>query len=174
MRARMSFAGVAIVTGLCLWIPTATRAAGATPSASTHVPLSVSQCRQDGWQRLTNSQGQPFPNQGQCISYAIHNPASSGSTQAPLNAQQCKHGGWRGLTNAQGQTFRNQGQCVSWTHKQHVGGAAEDHPPASAGASDSSSDATPTSHPNHLPSDQTQGGTGRHTPGGADKDKKDN
>jgi hypothetical protein len=29
-----------------------------------------------GWQTLTDASGQPFPNQGQCIDFAIHNPVS--------------------------------------------------------------------------------------------------
>ncbi len=44
--------------------------------AGPHVPLSVALCEHGGWQSLTNVQGQPFKNQGQCISYFIHNPVS--------------------------------------------------------------------------------------------------
>jgi hypothetical protein len=29
-----------------------------------------------GWQTLTDASGHPFPNQGQCIAFAIHNPVS--------------------------------------------------------------------------------------------------
>jgi hypothetical protein len=77
MRARLSVAGFAIVVSLCVWmIPTAAGAVGAGQAGSTHVPVSVALCQQGGWQNLLNEQGQPFSNQGQCISYFIHNPVS--------------------------------------------------------------------------------------------------
>ena len=76
MRARTSIAGIAIVVSLCVWIPTAAGAAGAAQTSSTQVPVSVGLCQERGWQSLTNVQGQPFSNQGQCISYFIHNPVS--------------------------------------------------------------------------------------------------
>jgi hypothetical protein len=76
VRARLSVAGLAIVVSLCVWIPTAVGAAGTAQTGSTNVPLSVSQCEQGGWQSLTNVQGQPFGNQGECITYLIHNPVS--------------------------------------------------------------------------------------------------
>ena len=44
--------------------------AGAAP------PTAVQQCKDGGWQTLTDESGQPFRNQGQCISYFIHNPIS--------------------------------------------------------------------------------------------------
>ncbi len=43
-------------------------------ASSTDVPLSVGLCQHGGWQNLLNEQGQPFGNQGQCISYLTHNP----------------------------------------------------------------------------------------------------
>ena len=42
--------------------------AGAAP------PTAIQQCMNDGWQTLTSASGQPFKNQGQCISYEIHHP----------------------------------------------------------------------------------------------------
>lgn len=42
--------------------------AGAAP------PTAIQQCMNDGWQTLTSASGQPFKNQGQCISYEIHDP----------------------------------------------------------------------------------------------------
>jgi hypothetical protein len=73
MRARLSVAGFVIVVGLCVSIPTAV---GAAQTGSTNAPLGVGLCKQGEWQSLVNVQGQPFGNQGQCISYFIHNPVS--------------------------------------------------------------------------------------------------
>src|SRR6202011_4384365 len=39
-------------------------------------PTAVQQCKHGGWQTLTDASGQPFGNQGQCITYFIHNPIS--------------------------------------------------------------------------------------------------
>ncbi len=66
-------------------------------ASSAHVPLSVSLCQHGGWQNLTNAQGQPFGNQGQCISYFTHNPVSladlagsfSGTTIPPFPSHYC-------------------------------------------------------------------------------------
>lgn len=77
MRGRLSVAGFAIVVSLYVWmVPTAAGAIGAAQTGSTYVPVSVGLCQQGGWQSLTNVQGQPFGNQGQCITYFIHNPVS--------------------------------------------------------------------------------------------------
>ena len=76
MRARLSVAGFAIVVSLCVWMPTAGGAVGAAQTGSSNVPASVALCQKGGWQSLTNGQGLPFGNQGQCISYFIHNPVS--------------------------------------------------------------------------------------------------
>jgi hypothetical protein len=76
MRARLSLAGFVIVAGLCVSIPTAGAAVGLAQTGSTQKHLSADQCKQGGWQSLTDGQGQPFRNQGQCISYFIHNPVS--------------------------------------------------------------------------------------------------
>ena len=74
MRARLSVAGFVVVVGLWVSIPTAT--AGAAQTGWTSVPVGVGLCQHGGWQSLTNAQGQPFGNQGQCISYFIRNPVS--------------------------------------------------------------------------------------------------
>ncbi len=73
MRARLSFAGVGIVVALAL-IPAGVSEVGAAPPSNVSTALSL--CQRDGWQSLTNDQGQPFPNQGQCTSYFIHNPVT--------------------------------------------------------------------------------------------------
>jgi len=37
-----------------------------------NVPTSKDQCKKDGWKTLEDSNGQPFKNQGQCVSYFNH------------------------------------------------------------------------------------------------------
>jgi hypothetical protein len=76
MRARLSVTGFVILVSLCISIPTAAGAVGAAQAGSAQKHLSADQCKNGGWQSLTDGQGQPFRNQGQCISYAIHNPVS--------------------------------------------------------------------------------------------------
>jgi hypothetical protein len=76
MRTRMSIAGFVIIVSLCVWMPTAAGAVGTAQTGSRNVPASVALCQHGGWQSLSNMQGQPFRNQGQCISYFIHNPVS--------------------------------------------------------------------------------------------------
>ena len=71
MRARLSLAGFGIALALAL-IPTMSATAGAVQPSNVSMALDL--CQRDGWQSLTNGQGQPFPNQGQCISYFIQNP----------------------------------------------------------------------------------------------------
>jgi hypothetical protein len=73
MRARLSVTGLGIVVALAL-IPTDLGAVGAAPPSKVSTALSV--CQQNGWQSLTNGQGQSFSNQGECISYFIHNPVT--------------------------------------------------------------------------------------------------
>ena len=46
--------------------------ATAVPAASTSTPTSIFACMRGGWQHLTDAQGHPFKNQGQCISYFEH------------------------------------------------------------------------------------------------------
>jgi hypothetical protein len=55
-------------------IPIAVTSMGAPAGAAP--PTAVQQCKNGGWQTLTDASGQPFRNQGQCISYFIHNPVS--------------------------------------------------------------------------------------------------
>jgi hypothetical protein len=55
-------------------IPIAVTPMGAWAGAAA--PTAVQQCKDDGWHTLTDASGQPFKNQGQCISYFIHNPVS--------------------------------------------------------------------------------------------------
>jgi hypothetical protein len=35
-------------------------------------PISKDQCKQGGWRTLTDDAGQPFKNQGQCVSFVVH------------------------------------------------------------------------------------------------------
>jgi hypothetical protein len=37
-------------------------------------PQSTDDCRSDGWRDLVDDAGQPFSNQGQCVSWVNHNP----------------------------------------------------------------------------------------------------
>jgi hypothetical protein len=53
-------------------IPIAVTSMGVRAGAAP--PTAVQQCKDGGWQTLTDASGQPFKNQGQCISYFIHNP----------------------------------------------------------------------------------------------------
>jgi hypothetical protein len=46
------------------------------PPVGATTPPSIKNCMNGGWQSLTNAAGQPFANQGQCISFAIHNPVN--------------------------------------------------------------------------------------------------
>jgi hypothetical protein len=39
----------------------------------TNVPTGKNACKQGGWQSLTDGEGNPFKNQGQCVSYTNHN-----------------------------------------------------------------------------------------------------
>jgi hypothetical protein len=55
-------------------IPIAVTSIGARAGAAP--PTAVQLCTDGGWQSLTIVQGQPFGNQGQCVSYFIHNPVS--------------------------------------------------------------------------------------------------
>jgi hypothetical protein len=55
-------------------IPIAVTSIGARAGAAP--PTAVQLCTDGGWQSLTNVQGQPFRNQGQCISYLIEHPVS--------------------------------------------------------------------------------------------------
>ena len=65
-------------------IPIAVTSMGTQAGAAP--PTAVQQCKDGGWRTLTDASGQPFKNQGQCISYFIHNPASSWSIQSTPNA----------------------------------------------------------------------------------------
>jgi len=65
-------------------IPIAVTSTGAQAGAAP--PTAVQQCKNGGWQTLTDASGQPFNNQGQCVSYFIHNPASGWSIQSTPNA----------------------------------------------------------------------------------------
>ena len=76
-------------------IPIAVTSIGARAGAAP--PAAVQQCKDGGWRTLTDASGQPFKNQGQCISYFIHNPVSladlggpfSGTTSFRLGTASC-------------------------------------------------------------------------------------
>jgi hypothetical protein len=55
-------------------IPIAVTSLGARAGAAP--PSAVQQCKDGGWQTLTDASGQTFKNQGQCISYFIHHPVT--------------------------------------------------------------------------------------------------
>ena len=48
--------------------------AGQATTAPPHrMPTSVASCKASGWANLVDDHGQPFRNQGQCVSFANHN-----------------------------------------------------------------------------------------------------
>jgi hypothetical protein len=61
-----------LVAGAVLLVPI--MGAPGANSASVHTPATIAQCKNGGWRHLTDGQGQPFTNQGSCISYSIHHP----------------------------------------------------------------------------------------------------
>jgi hypothetical protein len=70
---RRILTGVVLTVTPCVAIPIALPASAA---AGASLPAAVQQCANGGWRTLTNASGQPFKNQGQCISYAILHPVS--------------------------------------------------------------------------------------------------
>jgi hypothetical protein len=84
MHARSLVAGFLVVLGLSISIPTA----GSPVGAASTQKQSSDQCKDGGWQSLTNAQGQPFGNQGRCISYFIHNPVSLADLAGPFSGTQ--------------------------------------------------------------------------------------
>lgn len=42
-----------------------------TGTLTTPVPTDKDQCKNGGWQNLANDQGEPFKNQGQCVSFVM-------------------------------------------------------------------------------------------------------
>ena len=71
---RRLLASVFLATFPVVVIPIAVTSVGARAGAAP--PTAVQQCKDGGWQTLTDASGQPFKNQGQCVSYFIHNPVS--------------------------------------------------------------------------------------------------
>ncbi len=71
---RRMLTGVVLTITSCVAIPVALTPASAPAGASP--PAGVKQCKDGGWQTLTDASGRPFKNQGQCIAYAIHHRAS--------------------------------------------------------------------------------------------------
>lgn len=71
---RRLLASVFLAVFPVLVIPIAVTSIGARAGAAPPTP--VQQCKDGGWQTLTDASGQPFRNQGQCIAFAIHHPVS--------------------------------------------------------------------------------------------------
>lgn len=49
------------------------------PPPPPPTPTSADQCKHDGWQALTDSQGTPFKNQGDCVSFVATNGTNAAS-----------------------------------------------------------------------------------------------
>jgi hypothetical protein len=71
---RRLLASIFLATFPVVVIPIALTSIGARAGAAP--PTAVQQCKDGGWQTLTDASGQPFKNQGQCVSYFIHHPVS--------------------------------------------------------------------------------------------------
>jgi hypothetical protein len=51
---------------------TATGTVSGTLTLPTPTPKNKNECKHDGWRNLADDHGQPFKNQGQCVSWAVH------------------------------------------------------------------------------------------------------
>jgi hypothetical protein len=71
---RRLLAGLILAAFPVVVIPIAVTSMGSQAGAAP--PTAVQQCKDGGWQTLTDASGSPFKNQGQCVSYFIHNPVS--------------------------------------------------------------------------------------------------
>lgn len=69
---RRLLASVFLVAFPVVVIPIAVTSMGSQAGAAP--PTAVQQCKDGSWQTLSDASGQPFKNQGQCVSYFIHNP----------------------------------------------------------------------------------------------------
>ena len=74
VMVRRLLASIFLTTFPVVVIPIALTSIGARAGAAP--PTAVQQCKDGGWQTLTDASGQSFKNQGQCINYLIHNPVS--------------------------------------------------------------------------------------------------
>jgi hypothetical protein len=70
VMVRRLFASIFLAAFPVVVIPIAVTSMGAQAGAAP--PTAVQQCKDGGWQTLTDASGQPFRNQGRCI----HNPIS--------------------------------------------------------------------------------------------------
>jgi hypothetical protein len=66
VMVRRLLASVFLATFPVVVIPIAVTSTSARAGAAP--PTAVQQCKDGGWQTLTDASGQPFKNQGQCIS----------------------------------------------------------------------------------------------------------
>ncbi len=48
-------------------------AGGSFSDVVINAPLSEAGCKLGGWEHLSHPDGTPFKNQGDCVSYAVHN-----------------------------------------------------------------------------------------------------
>jgi hypothetical protein len=55
-------------------VPVAAMPLAEAQTAAARVPSNPNDCKRDGWRNLVDDQGQPFRNQGKCVSWAIHHP----------------------------------------------------------------------------------------------------
>lgn len=61
-----------VMSALFLLVPSA--AVGAAQPAA--LPASARACHNGGWRNLTNAQGRPFRNQGQCVAFMVRHPVT--------------------------------------------------------------------------------------------------
>ena len=55
-------------------------------------PTSKKQCKKGGWRQLTDRNGMPFKNQGQCVSFVAEPPAIAVPAPAPAPPQPAPSG----------------------------------------------------------------------------------
>jgi hypothetical protein len=51
---------------------------------TSSVPTNKQQCKKGGWRKLTDSNGKPFKNQGQCVKFVNANKTPEGAQKAPI------------------------------------------------------------------------------------------
>ena len=73
---RRVLGGLAGVTALLVSVPLGGLAVGG-PARSTLQETAINQCKHGGWHTLTDGQGVPFRDQGQCVTWAIHHWSAS-------------------------------------------------------------------------------------------------
>jgi hypothetical protein len=112
---RRLLASVFLAAFPVLVIPIAVTSMGARAGAAP--PAAVQQCKHGGWQTLTDASGQPFRNQGRCISYLIHNPVSLADLDGSFT-------GTQSFTSGNGCPFVNQVFDATYPGSSAVGSVA--------------------------------------------------